>query len=115
MWPQPSAGPYMQMPSSPRMACRRTVILPGGETISGFFASNFTLAEIGTLYAKQVFPFRDHQSSHQFRCSHPLCKTQMCTSLGALSELASLKLTPTVSMTETTCLDLTCPLIELQG
>ena len=41
--------------------------LPDGRTVSGFFAANFTLAELKTLYAKQALPGRDQSQSHKYR------------------------------------------------
>jgi hypothetical protein len=50
-------------------------MLPNGKRESGFFALNFTLAELKTLYAKQALPGRDQSSKHKYRCdsSVPSC------------------------------------------
>lgn len=46
---------------------RWATTLPSGREQSGFFAANFTLQEIRTLYARQAIPFRNQASSHSFR------------------------------------------------
>ena len=63
-------GPH----TSPSLACcpggRWCCRTGGGQT--GFFAANFTLAEVRQLYARQAFPFRDQSSSRDFRSlAHP--------------------------------------------
>ncbi len=50
------------------MMCGRwSTALPDGREVSGFFALNFTLAELKTLFAKQAIPGRDQSSSHKYR------------------------------------------------
>jgi hypothetical protein len=47
---------------------RWSTVLPDGKRESGFFALNFTLAELRTLYAKQAIPGRDQTSKHSYKC-----------------------------------------------
>ena len=42
-------------------------MLPDGREVSGFFALNFTMAELKTLFAKQAIPGRDQSSRHKYR------------------------------------------------
>jgi glycerophosphoryl diester phosphodiesterase len=76
--------------------CRWTVTLPSGRQQSGFFAANFTLQEVGTLYAKQAIPFRDQASSHSYRCSTP----GFLHSLQIMSDQQTWPLTRAVVQTE---------------
>lgn len=48
-------------------AARKTKKMVDGVEEEGWFASDFTLAEIKTLYAKQTFPERDQSFNAQFR------------------------------------------------
>ena len=48
--------------------CRITLTLPGGLTQTGFFAINFTWAEIRTLEARQALPFRAQNTATGHRC-----------------------------------------------
>lgn len=48
-------------------AARKTKKMVDGVEEEGWFASDFTLAEIKTLYAKQTFPERDQLFNAQFR------------------------------------------------
>ena len=48
-------------------ASRKTTKMVDGVAEEGWFASDFTLAEIKTLYAKQTFPERDQSYNAQFR------------------------------------------------
>jgi glycerophosphoryl diester phosphodiesterase len=45
---------------------RRTTKMVDGQTITGWFAEDFTLAEIRTLRAKERLPFRSHAYDGQF-------------------------------------------------
>ncbi|CAK0784729.1 hypothetical protein CVIRNUC_007933 [Coccomyxa viridis] len=52
----------------PEFADRRwTRTLPDGRTQSGFFAVNYTLAELKTIYAKQAIAGRSQASDHGYR------------------------------------------------
>ncbi|MGE5451235.1 MAG: glycerophosphodiester phosphodiesterase [Acidobacteriota bacterium] len=51
----------------PEFASRRRSAIVDGATEEGFFASDFTLAEIKTLRAKQAFTERPHQFDGQFQ------------------------------------------------
>ncbi|CAL1241530.1 glycerophosphodiester phosphodiesterase [Candidatus Methylocalor cossyra] len=51
----------------PEFAARKTTKTIDGVTETGWFADDFTLAEIKTLYAKQRLPFRDQSYNKQFR------------------------------------------------
>jgi glycerophosphoryl diester phosphodiesterase len=44
----------------PEFATRRTTRLIEGQSVTGWFAEDFTLAEIKSLRARQRFPFRDN-------------------------------------------------------
>ncbi|KAK9804864.1 hypothetical protein WJX72_008990 [[Myrmecia] bisecta] len=46
---------------------RSTHTLPDGRNQTGFFVSDFTLAEIQTLYARQAMPFRDQSTTALLR------------------------------------------------
>lgn len=50
----------------PEFAARRRIAVVDGAAEEGFFASDFTLAEIKTLRAKQAFGERPHQFDGQF-------------------------------------------------
>jgi glycerophosphoryl diester phosphodiesterase len=50
----------------PEFASRRRTAIIDGASDEGFFASDFTLAEIKTLHAKQAFAERPHQFDGQF-------------------------------------------------
>ncbi len=52
--------------SHPEFASRRRIAIVDGAAEEGFFASDFTLAEIKTLHAKQAFAERPHQFDGQF-------------------------------------------------
>lgn len=51
----------------PEFAARKTTKTIDGGTETGWFADDFTLAEIKTLYAKQRLAFRDQAYNKQFR------------------------------------------------
>lgn len=51
----------------PEFAARRRIAVVDGAAEEGFFASDFTLAEIKTLRAKQAFGERPHQFDGQFQ------------------------------------------------
>ena len=53
--------------SRPEFAARRRTAVVDGAAEEGFFASDFTLAEIKTLRAKQAFGERPHQFDGQFQ------------------------------------------------
>lgn len=53
--------------SRPEFAARRRTAMVDGAAEEGFFASDFTLAEIKTLRAKQAFGERPHQFDGQFQ------------------------------------------------
>jgi glycerophosphoryl diester phosphodiesterase len=50
----------------PEFAMRRTTKLIDGKSVEGWFADDFTLAEIKTLRAKQRLPFRSQQFNDRF-------------------------------------------------
>ncbi|MCL1465024.1 glycerophosphodiester phosphodiesterase [Argonema galeatum] len=50
----------------PEFVNRKTTKLIDGQTVSGWFAEDFTLAEIKTLRAKERLPFRDRAFDGQF-------------------------------------------------
>jgi glycerophosphoryl diester phosphodiesterase len=52
--------------SHPEFASRRRIAIVDGAAEEGFFASDFTLAEIKTLRAKQAFAERPHQFDGKF-------------------------------------------------
>ncbi len=52
--------------SRPEFASRRRTVVVDGAAEEGFFASDFTLAEIKTLRARQAFAERPHQFDGQF-------------------------------------------------
>lgn len=54
----------------PEFAARRRIAVVDGAAEEGFFASDFTLAEIKTLRAKQAFGERPHQFDGQFQTPH---------------------------------------------
>ena len=49
------------------MLARWTRTLPDGRIQSGFFAVNFTLAELKTVYAEQTIPGRSQALNHEYR------------------------------------------------
>ncbi|WP_256875197.1 esterase-like activity of phytase family protein [Nostoc sp. C052] len=50
----------------PEFADRKKTVSLDGNTITGWFAEDFTLAEIKTLRAEERLPFRDHSFDDQF-------------------------------------------------
>lgn len=53
------------------MPCARwSTTLPDGREQSGYFAANFTLAELETLYARQAIAGRDLASRQMYRCTN---------------------------------------------
>ncbi|WP_414512336.1 esterase-like activity of phytase family protein [Nostoc sp. PCC 9305] len=50
----------------PEFADRKKTVSLDGNTITGWFAEDFTLAEIKTLRAEERLPFRDHSFDGQF-------------------------------------------------
>lgn len=50
----------------PEFASRRRTVLLDGESVTGFFASDFTLAEIRTLRARQAFSERDQSHNDAY-------------------------------------------------
>lgn len=50
----------------PEFASRKKTVSLDGNTITGWFAEDFTLAEIKTLRAEERLPFRDHSFDDQF-------------------------------------------------
>ncbi|MEH2377113.1 MAG: esterase-like activity of phytase family protein [Nostoc sp.] len=51
----------------PEFADRKKTVSLDGSTITGWFAEDFTLAEIKTLRAEERLPFRDHSFDDQFQ------------------------------------------------
>ena len=48
-------------------ACFRVQVLPDGRNVTGCFTSDFTLAEVQQLRARQALAFRDHQHDGKYR------------------------------------------------
>ena len=42
-------------------------VLPDGRNVTGCFTSDFTLAEVQQLHARQALAFRDHQHDGKYR------------------------------------------------
>ena len=67
-------------------------MLPDGRPVTGFFTSDFTLAEVKALWAVQALPFRDASQNRQHRCAaHVLGKaakdrSEDCCSAGVCSQ-----------------------------
>jgi glycerophosphoryl diester phosphodiesterase len=57
---EPEIGGTTDVASRPEFASRKTTKMVDGEAVTGWFAEDFTLAEIKTLRAKERLAFRDH-------------------------------------------------------
>lgn len=64
---EPNITNTTDVSTRPEFASRKTTKIVDGVSEEGWFASDFTLAEIKTLYAKQTFPERDQSYNAQFR------------------------------------------------
>lgn len=64
---EPNITNTTDVATRPEFASRKTTKTVDGVAEEGWFASDFTLAELKTLYAKQTFPERDQSYNAQFR------------------------------------------------
>lgn len=64
---EPNITETTDVASHPEFASRKTTKTIDGETQTGWFADDFTLAEIKTLRAKERLPFRNHSFDGQFQ------------------------------------------------
>ncbi|KQP20075.1 glycerophosphodiester phosphodiesterase [Pseudorhodoferax sp. Leaf267] len=64
---EPNITNTTDVSTRPEFADRKTTKVVDGVSETGWFASDFTLAEIKTLYAKQTFAERDQSYNTQFR------------------------------------------------
>lgn len=64
---EPQIGATTDVADRPEFAARRRAGVVDGVTIEDWFASDFTLAEIKTLFAKQQFPERDQTQNGKYR------------------------------------------------
>jgi hypothetical protein len=63
-------------------------VLPGGTSLSGFFVSDFTMAEIELLAVRQPYAFRDHTKDGQYR-REASCTNSPLFALSGVSELTT--------------------------
>jgi glycerophosphoryl diester phosphodiesterase len=63
---EPNITETTDVADHPEFASRKTTKTIDGEAQTGWFADDFTLAEIKTLRAKERLPFRDHSYDGQF-------------------------------------------------
>ncbi len=63
---EPNITETTDVATHPEFAARKTTKTIDGEAQTGWFADDFTLAEIKTLRAKERLPFRDHSYDGQF-------------------------------------------------
>jgi Glycerophosphoryl diester phosphodiesterase len=63
---EPNITETTDVADHPEFAARKTTKTIDGETQTGWFADDFTLAEIKTLHAKERLAFRDHHYDGQF-------------------------------------------------
>jgi glycerophosphoryl diester phosphodiesterase len=63
---EPNITDTTNVADHPEFASRKTTKTIDGSTQTGWFADDFTLAEIKTLRAKERLPFRDHSFDGQF-------------------------------------------------
>lgn len=63
---EPNITETTDVANHPEFAARKTTKVIDGESQTGWFADDFTLAEIKTLRAKERLPFRDHAYDGQF-------------------------------------------------
>ncbi len=63
---EPNITETTDVATHPEFAARKTTKTIDGEAQTGWFADDFTLAEIKTLHAKERLPFRDHSYDGQF-------------------------------------------------
>src|SRR4051812_34221901 len=68
---EPNITETTDVAAHPEFADRRTIKTIDGMTQTGWFAEDFTLAEIKTLRAKERLPFRDHSFDGQFETDLP--------------------------------------------
>ncbi len=64
---EPNITETTDVADHPEFASRKTTKTIDGVTQTGWFAEDFTLAEIKTLRAKERLPFRDHSFDGQFQ------------------------------------------------
>ncbi len=64
---EPNITDTTDVADHPEFASRKTTKTIDGVTQTGWFAEDFTLAEIKTLRAKERLPFRDHSFDGQFQ------------------------------------------------
>jgi len=64
---EPNITETTDVAGHPEFAARKTTKTIDGETQTGWFTDDFTLAEIKTLRAKERLPFRDHSYDGQFQ------------------------------------------------
>lgn len=63
---EPNITETTDVANHPEFASRKTTKVIDGESQTGWFADDFTLAEIKTLRAKERLPFRDHSYDGKF-------------------------------------------------
>jgi glycerophosphoryl diester phosphodiesterase len=69
---EPEIGGTTDVASHPEFAARKTTKILDGETVSGWFAEDFTLAELKTLRAMERIPqFRQHNTLYNGRYEIP--------------------------------------------